>query len=105
VSAPDELFYNAPDFSGAEGADGVVHTFFRLILSIWTDKFYHEVFGSLPERENFIPITKERRDTRGREGVFVYSCGVGHPNLREEAIDVTAQENPSTDVDLCRKSG
>jgi hypothetical protein len=45
---------------GTENADQLIHHIFELGLKIWSEKLYHEAFGSQENLEEFIELVKSR---------------------------------------------
>lgn len=60
ISVPDELLYQVLKLQGPEKTDELIHYIFRLGLNQWSEKLYHDVFGSQEELEKFIKLVKER---------------------------------------------
>jgi len=65
ISVPEDLLYQALKLQGAENADELVHYIFKLGLTFWSDKLFHDEFGSEQSLENFIELVKKRSITQG----------------------------------------
>ena len=63
IEVPKDFLYQAARLQGAESADRLFHEIFELGLTLWSEKLYHDVFGSEENLEAFIELVKER----GRE--------------------------------------
>jgi hypothetical protein len=63
IEVPKDFLYQAARLQGAENADRLIHEIFELGLTLWSEKLYHDVFGSEENLEAFIELVKER----GRE--------------------------------------
>jgi hypothetical protein len=46
INVPEDLLYQALKLQGAENADELVHYIFKLGLTFWSDKLFHDEFGS-----------------------------------------------------------
>ncbi len=60
ISVPEDLLYQALKLQGAENADELVHYIFKLGLTFWSEKLFHDEFGSEQNLENFIELVKNR---------------------------------------------
>jgi hypothetical protein len=60
IEVPEDFLYQAARLQGAESADRLIHEVFELGLTLWSEKLYHEVFGSEENLEAFIELVKER---------------------------------------------
>jgi hypothetical protein len=60
IEVPEDLLYQAARMQGAENADRLIHEVFELGLTLWSEKLYHDVFGSEENLEAFIELVKER---------------------------------------------
>jgi hypothetical protein len=60
VKIPDDLLYQVVKLQGSESADKLIHHIFELGLKIWSEKLYHESFGSQENLEGFIELVKRR---------------------------------------------
>ena len=60
INVPDDLLYQVIKEHGADNADKLVHHIFEMGLAIWSEKLYHEVFGSRENLESFIELVKRR---------------------------------------------
>jgi len=60
IKVPDDLLYQVVKLQGTENADQLIHHIFELGLKIWSEKLYHEVFGSQENLEEFIELVKRR---------------------------------------------
>jgi hypothetical protein len=64
ISVPEDLLYQALKLQGAENTDKLVHHIFKLGLTFWSEKLFHDEFSSEQSLENFIKLVKKRN----REG-------------------------------------
>ena len=65
IRVPDDLLYQVVKLQGTEKADKLIHHIFELGLKIWSEKLYHEAFGSQENLEEFIELVKTRtKDTK-----------------------------------------
>ena len=60
IEVPEDFLYQAAKLQGAESADRLIHEVFELGLTLWSEKLYHDVFGSEENLEAFIELVKER---------------------------------------------
>ncbi len=60
IRVPDDLLYQVVKLQGTEKADELIHHIFELGLKIWSEKLYHEAFGSQKDLEEFIELVKRR---------------------------------------------
>ena len=60
INVPDDLLMQVLKLHGAENADHLIHHIFELGLRIWSEKLYHEEFGSTDALSSFIEKVKER---------------------------------------------
>ncbi len=60
ISVPEDLLYQVLKVQGAESADKLVHHIFKLGLTFWSEKLYHNEFGSEQSLEKFIELVKKR---------------------------------------------
>ena len=60
IKVPDDLLYQVVKLQGTENADQLIHHIFELGLKIWSEKLYHEAFGSHENLEEFIELVKRR---------------------------------------------
>ena len=60
IEIPEDLLIQAARMQGAESADRLIHEVFELGLTLWSEKLYHDVFGSEENLEAFIELVKER---------------------------------------------
>ncbi len=60
IRVPDDLLYQVVKAQGTENADQLIHHIFELGLKIWSEKLYHEAFGSQENLEEFIELVKRR---------------------------------------------
>ena len=60
IKVPDDLLYQVVKSQGTENADQLIHHIFELGLKIWSEKLYHEAFGSQENLEEFIELVKRR---------------------------------------------
>jgi hypothetical protein len=60
IRVPDELLYQTLKSKGAKTADSLIHSVFKLGLSIWSEKQYNAVFGSHQSLEEFIELVKRQ---------------------------------------------
>jgi hypothetical protein len=60
IRVPDELLYQTLKSKGAKTADSLIHSIFKLGLSIWSEKQYNAVFGSHQSLEEFIELVKKQ---------------------------------------------
>ena len=60
IKVPDDLLYQVVKVQGTENADQLIHHIFELGLKIWSEKLYHEAFGSQENLEEFIELVKRR---------------------------------------------
>ena len=60
IEIPEDLLFQAARMQGAESADRLIHEVFELGLTLWSEKLYHDVFGSEENLEAFIELVKER---------------------------------------------
>ncbi len=60
INVPDDLLYQVVKLQGSESADKLIHHIFELGLKIWSEKLYHEAFGSQEDLEEFIELVKRR---------------------------------------------
>jgi hypothetical protein len=60
IEIPEDFLYQAARTQGAESVDRLIHEIFELGLTLWSEKLYHDVFGSEENLEAFIELVKER---------------------------------------------
>lgn len=60
IEIPGDLLYQAARIQGVENADRLIHEVFEMGLTIWSEKLYHDVFGSEENLEAFIELVKKR---------------------------------------------
>lgn len=60
INVPDDLLYQVLKLEGAESADKLIHKIFRMGLSLWSEKFYNDSFGSQENLKEFIELVKKR---------------------------------------------
>ena len=60
IEIPEDFLYQAARLQGAENADRLIHEVFELGLTLWSEKLYHDVFGSEENLEAFIELVKKR---------------------------------------------
>jgi hypothetical protein len=60
IEIPEDLLYQAVKLQGVENADRLIHEIFELGLTFWSEKLYHDVFGSEENLEAFIELVKKR---------------------------------------------
>ncbi len=60
INVPDDLLYQVLKLEGAQSADRLIHKIFKMGLTLWSEKFYNESFGSQADLERFIELVKKR---------------------------------------------
>jgi hypothetical protein len=60
INVPEDLLYQVLKLQGAENTDKFVHHIFKLGLTFWSEKLFHDEFGSEQSLENFIDLVKKR---------------------------------------------
>ena len=60
IEVPEDFLYQTTRLQGAESVDRLIHEVFELGLTLWSEKLYHDVFGSEENLEAFIELVKER---------------------------------------------
>jgi hypothetical protein len=60
IEIPGDFLYQAARLQGVEKADRLIHEVFELGLTLWSEKLYHDVFGSEENLEAFIELVKKR---------------------------------------------
>lgn len=64
IRVPDDFLYQVLKSQGPDNADKLIHHIFTLGLSLWSEKFYNEAFGSSRSLEEFIELVKIRNRER-----------------------------------------
>ena len=60
INVPDDLLYQVLKLEGADSADKLIHKIFKMGLTLWSEKFYNDSFGSRENLEEFIELVKKR---------------------------------------------
>lgn len=60
INVPDDLLYQVLKLEGADSADKLIHKIFKMGLTLWSEKFYNDSFGSQENLEEFIELVKKR---------------------------------------------
>ena len=63
VKVPDELFMQILRLDGPEGLDHIIHHIFQLGLTMWSENFFDNEFGSTAALNDFIDMVKRRAKT------------------------------------------
>jgi hypothetical protein len=65
IRLPNELLYQLLKQRGAEEADNLIHTIFRMGLKAWSELLYAQEFGSEERLTAFIHLVRERNRKQG----------------------------------------
>jgi hypothetical protein len=60
IRVPDDLVYQMLKLQGPKDLDTLIHSIFRIGLSVWSEKLYRQVFGSEKSLEEFVEEMKRK---------------------------------------------
>ena len=60
INVPDDLLYQVLKLEGADSADKLIHKIFKMGLTVWSERFYSDSFGSQENLQRFIELVKKR---------------------------------------------
>jgi hypothetical protein len=59
IRVPEDLVYQMLKLQGPKHLDSLIHSIFRIGLSVWSEKLYRKVFGSEKSLEEFVDELKK----------------------------------------------
>ncbi len=60
IRVPEDLVYQMLRLQGAQNVDSLIHSIFRIGLSLWSEELYLQVFGSEQKLEEFVDELRKK---------------------------------------------